>query len=242
MLLQSILCYFRLLFFFIYYVIKILFFHIFFPRRLKNCDVQDKIIDQWSKKMLEIVDAKVIVQGDTSKLSLEDSYFVLMSNHCSLFDIPVIFQALPYRKIRMVAKVELKKFPLLGMAMEAMNFVFIDRRNMQNAVKNLANAKQLMKEKGLKIWMAPEGTRSKHPQVLQPLKKGGFILSIELGAKILPIWIKGTSTIAPAKSLLFKKGQKVEVFIGQPIDSMDYSLEKKEELISRFICEIRALQ
>ena len=66
-----------------------------------------------------------------------------MSTHASHYDIPVSFVSLP-GSIRMLAKKELFKIPLLGQAMAAAEFPSIDRSNRQNAVRDLDRARAMM--------------------------------------------------------------------------------------------------
>ena len=52
--------------------------------------------------------------------------YVVMSNHQSHYDIPVMFQALGTR-VRMIAKTELFKIPVMGRAMLDSGFIELDR-------------------------------------------------------------------------------------------------------------------
>lgn len=230
---RSSIMYIQLLFYFALTVLKCLI-------NLKsNLEKQDEIIYRWSKKMLSLVHAQLTLPQNIDWIP--GRRYIIMSNHCSLFDIPVIFQTFPKSTIRMIAKSELKKYPLLGFVMRHFHFVFINRSSRSQAIKELNVAKKLMQEKDIKIWMAPEGTRSLDPTQLQVLKKGGFILSIDVEAIIIPVWIAGTSNIIAAKSLRFAKGQNVEVKIGEPIDTRLYKLDQKDILIEEFRKRMHAL-
>lgn len=191
----------------------------------------DKRIHYWIDQLLNKVQVeyKVInpynIQPEPGKLT------ILMCNHSSAYDIPLSFKAFPQCSIRMLAKKELSKFPVLGKAMTAAEFPFIDRKNRYQAIKDLAYVKELMGS-GIVIWVAPEGTRSKDG-TLGPFKKGSFITAIEAKATIIPIGIRGANTILPARSFNIHLKQKAEIHIGKPIDASQFTLANKAELLAQ---------
>ena len=80
----------------------------------------DERLERWSRRLLEQARVSLVVEGlDNSRSSRP---FVVMSNHQSLYDIPVIFQTLG-RRIRMVTKRELFRVPVWGRAMRVAGFV-----------------------------------------------------------------------------------------------------------------------
>jgi 1-acyl-sn-glycerol-3-phosphate acyltransferase len=157
----------------------------------------DDVMQRWCAELFRIG------QGDIEAFGLEHAAdaargpgagraYVLMTNHQSLMDVPSVVKTFPGR-LRMVGKRELGDLPVWGHAMKAAGVVFVDRGNRAQSIKALDRAKAQLLE-GTSIWIAPEGTRSKDGE-LGPLKKGGFHLAKQLGAPILPAWIKGTREI-----------------------------------------------
>src|SRR5262249_4599437 len=126
-------------------------------------------------------------------------------------------------------KKELMRVPIWGLAMKRADFIFVDRENRTQAMRDLVVAKEKMMT-GIAIWMAPEGTRSKNGK-LNVFKKGGFMLALETGAIILPVGIRGAEKILPAKTLKFTLNQQVEVHVGKPIDTRNYTVKTRNELI-----------
>lgn len=145
---------------------------------------------------------------------------IVMSNHQSLYDIPVLFQALP-SPLRMVSKIELESVPVWGAAMRASGFIFIDRSNHAQAIESLATARQRLAD-GVSVWIAPEGTRSRDG-ALGKFKKGGFVLAQELGVPIVPVSIQGTSEILPARTWDLVEGKTVRVTVHPRVDPRDFS-------------------
>lgn len=188
----------------------------------------DKMIRIWSNSLMRMCRIHLTFHG-LDKLQLEPGKrYMIMSNHSSLLDIPVGFLLLKDRSVRMVAKSELSKVWLFGRACRAAEICFIDRDNREQAIKDLAFARQKM-ESGIVIWIAPEGTRSEDGQLL-PFKKGAFRLAIDTGAIIIPVAIKNMEKVLPKKSWKLSLHQNVEVHYGDMIDTADYSVTKRHAL------------
>ena len=146
--------------------------------------------------------------------------FIVMSNHQSHYDVPVLYYVLGGR-MRMVAKTELFTFPIFGRAMREAGMIEVDRADRRRAFASLAAARQQL-EGGTHIWIAPEGTRSDTGGLL-PFKKGGFVLALDMASPILPITIKGTRDVLPSHGMLSRYGVEVHVTIHPPIDTTEYA-------------------
>ena len=199
----------------------------------------DKVIHAWSDKLLKTVEAEYEVINPYHVEPQAGQATILMCNHSSAYDIPLGFKAFPRHSIRMLAKKELSRIPILGKGMSAAEFPFVDRRNRIQAIKDLEYVQQLM-QSGIVIWIAPEGTRSKDG-ALAPFKKGAFITAIQAKATIIPIGIRGAFNILPGKTFNIHLKQKAEIHIGQPIDAAQFTLDNKEELIAQTYQAIRQL-
>ena len=145
--------------------------------------------------------------------------YVVMSNHQSHYDVPVLYYVLGGR-MRMVAKKELFKLPLFGRAIRDAGMIEVDRGNHQRAIASLATAKAQLAA-GTHIWLAPEGTRSETGDLL-PFKKGGFVLALDMEAPILPITIQGTRDVLPSHGMFSRKGVEVHVTIHAPIETSSF--------------------
>src|SRR3990172_4449966 len=136
----------------------------------------DRYILRWSEKLLNNIQLKFTVHNPNKVELNKDKRYILMSNHASLYDHPIIFAAFP-PSIRKIGKVELFRIPLFGRTLTAAEFISIDRKNRHQAIKDLQRAREKMEE-GVHIWISPEGTRS-HDGKLGQFKKGGFITAIQ---------------------------------------------------------------
>jgi 1-acyl-sn-glycerol-3-phosphate acyltransferase len=189
----------------------------------------DQRIQAWVKDLLDYTKVDLTVINPMNVQPIPGQATLLMCNHTSLYDIPLTYAAFPGLRIRMLAKKELRKVPLMGRSMEAAGFPFVDRHNRQQAIEDLNKVREMLSD-GIVMWIAPEGTRSVTGH-LGRFKKGGFITAIQAQAQIIPIVIKGANQILPARSFQLSLHQKVEVIVGQPIDASEYSMEQKDELI-----------
>lgn len=199
----------------------------------------DKTIHHWIDQLLNKVQVQYSVINPYNVEPKAGQATILMCNHSSAYDIPLGFKAFPKHSIRMLAKKELSKVPLLGKGMAASEFPFIDRKNRYQAIKDLAYVQELM-ESGIIIWIAPEGTRSKDGK-LAPFKKGAFITAIQAKATIIPIGIRGAFNILPARSLRINLKQKAEIHIGKPIDASQFTADNKDALIQQTYDAIKEL-
>jgi 1-acyl-sn-glycerol-3-phosphate acyltransferase len=190
-------------------------------RNQLNADVINQRISSWAAQTVAVTQMDVRVEGKENFPA--DSRVMVMSNHQSNFDIPVLYYALTPR-IRMVAKKELFRVPLFGPAMKAGGFIEIDRQNRERAIQSLEQARQIM-ESGVPVWMAPEGTRSLDGNLL-PFKKGGFYLASEMGADIVPVGLSGTRDALPPFQLKTSFRQRIGVVVGKAIQSAGKSREQ----------------
>ncbi len=189
-------------------------------------DVCSRRISAWSESLVRL--ARVDIEVSGLEHAATEERFVVMSNHQSYYDIPVLFQAL-HRPMRMVAKKELFRVPFFGHAMTAAEFVRVDRGDRRQAFEAIDRAKELV-ESGLDIWIAPEGTRSKNGE-LGEFKRGGFHLALGTGARILPVTLTGTSRVMPTSGFKIIKKQDVRVAVSPPIDPKDFGRKRLPDLV-----------
>jgi 1-acyl-sn-glycerol-3-phosphate acyltransferase len=174
----------------------------------------DELLRWWGRKIFASGNGGLSVSG---RHHFEPGQpYVVMSNHRSLVDIPALFLATP-GSLRMVFKQELTRVPIWGRALVASGFVPVNRGSRGKAIAQLEEAKKSL-ARGICIWIAPEGTRSRDGE-LGAFKKGGFHLAQQLGVPIIPTWIEGTEKMVPADSLRASYDQQASVTFGEPIET-----------------------
>ena len=174
----------------------------------------DQLLHWWGRKVLAAGNVGLEVSGQEHMVP--GSPYVVMSNHRSLIDIPALFLAVP-SSMRMVLKQELTRIPIWGRALVASGFVPVDRGNIARARQQLEEAKKSL-ARGICIWIAPEGTRSRDGE-LGPFKKGGFHLARQLGVPIVPAWIEGSEEIVPVDSFAVRYDRSMTIRFGEPVST-----------------------
>lgn len=206
-----------------------------FGRKVRS--YMNKRIGIWIKNMLHIVRAKCKFFNPYGVEFRLDRPYVIVSNHLSHYDIPLIFATFPGESIRMIAKKELFNMPIFGWGIRAGECISIDRGNPRQAIKDLSAAKEKMLS-GIKIWIAPEGGRSRTGK-MGVFKKGGFKLALDAQAIIIPVAIVGSNKILPPGTFDISLDETVEIHICKPIDTMDYTLKDLSRLMEDTAAEIK---
>lgn len=165
----------------------------------------------WGQQLCRFCGVDVQVQG--GERVRWDQPLIVMANHQSYLDIPVLYAALP-EPFGMLAKQELFRVPVFSSAMRALRCVPIDRGNRRQSFESLKQAADLVRS-GNSIVVFPEGTRSDDNSIRE-LKKGPFYLSEMAAVPIVPVGIRGTRD-ALAKNGVLVHGAKVRVSIGEPL-------------------------
>jgi 1-acyl-sn-glycerol-3-phosphate acyltransferase len=200
----------------------------------KKGNVPHLVARLWGRSILFFSGVHVDIKG-LAHLPARRSC-ILMANHQSNFDIPVLLGCLPIQ-FRWLAKKELFKIPIFGRGMRGCGYISIDRTNRKLAFESLKEAARKIRE-GVSVMIFPEGTRSRDGRI-RPFKKGGFVLSVDAGVPIVPIVIYGTHVMMP-KGRLLVKSQDVRMEILAPIHTSEYTRKTKDELMEKVrmaICE-----
>ena len=130
---------------------------------------------------------------------------IVMSNHVSNLDPPVLLPSIPGMTSVMLKK-ELMRIPLLGTAMRMGRFVPVARgHSREEATRSIAAARQALQH-GMHLTIFPEGTRSPDGKLL-PFRKGGFFLATEAGAPVVPVVIRGTDRLMRRGSFTLQPGE-----------------------------------
>lgn len=166
----------------------------------------------WSRLILVTTGVRVAVEG-LERLTPGRSY-VFVSNHQSIYDIPVLFWSLPYQ-LRIIAKESLGSFPFLGWHLRRTGHMLVDRRKPDSAA--ILGWAARLRSQGLSLIVFPEGTRSEDGRVA-PFKGGSFHLALGTGLPIVPLSISGSRHVMLRGRLATYPGD-VKLVIHDPIDT-----------------------
>lgn len=107
-----------------------------------------------------------------------------MSNHASLFDIPLLEAYIP-TFVRGVEALRQFKWRVYGWAIRRVGNIPIDRKNIHASIKSMKKTEKILK-KGQSIVILPEGHRTLDGNLGQ-FKKLPFHLAKQAGVPIIPI-------------------------------------------------------
>ncbi len=157
--------------------------------------------------------------------------YIVMMNHVNFFDPFVFYAAFP-GPARGIEEEKHFRWPLYGAVIRRIGQIPVDRKNHQRAMESLARAAKLIRERaGYSFVILPEGTRTRDG-LLQPFKRGGFLLALESGLEILPIVQVGAGRINRRGSRLVRPG-RIEIFFEPPVSAAGFTRETLDALMDR---------
>jgi len=157
-----------------------------------------------------------------------DRTFIFVSNHQSIYDIPVIFATLPYQ-LRIIAKESLGSFPFLGWHLRRNGHLLVDRRNPDRA--GILRRWRALVGEGLSLVIFPEGTRSADGRVGR-FKAGSFLLAVEAQLPVVPLSIDGTRHVMRKGRLMTSPGH-ARLVVHEPIDTAGLAVSDARQLAER---------
>ena len=133
----------------------------------------------------------------------DDRPVMLCANHSSAWD-PILFVAAIWTgyPLRIMAKKQLLRIPILGSILKAIGVFAVDRGN--SDILAVKTAIQSLKQ-GWNLLIFPEGTRVKNPGQAE-VKGGAAMMAIRSGVDMVPMFID-------TKKRLF---HRVRIIIGRP--------------------------
>jgi 1-acyl-sn-glycerol-3-phosphate acyltransferase len=194
--------------------------------------VYDRAGREWGRKLLRLNGIPVSTEGEEQ---IPGGPCVFVANHVSWVDIWALVAVLPGR-VRFLAKRELLLVPVFGWAMKRAGHRPIDRQNRRAAFDAYAEAVRLIQE-GTRAIIFGEGTRSRTGELL-PLKKGPFVLAIQAGVPVVPVYLEGSYQVLPKGSIALRP-RPVRVLVGEPLATDGLTYEDRETLSLR--CRERLL-
>ncbi len=186
-------------------------------RKIKDPLEKKKLRLAYAKAQLDVLNIEVKVEN-AEKLPSQGQY-LLISNHRTIIDPPIIEIALENTKIfgLWISKKELYNSLFFGLFVRNAGSVLLNREKSQMS-GFFSDVKKGVKE-GSSIFIFPEGTRNKTDKPLSTFKEGSRIIALKNRLPILPVYIK-TNAGEALKNALKDNTQKQEltIVIGDMID------------------------
>ncbi len=188
-------------------------------------DFGHKCARAWSWLILKTSGVRVEVSG-LERLDPSRSY-ICAANHQSIYDIPIVFAALPLQ-LRIISKDSIGRVPFLGWHLQRTGHLLIDRsKSGAGTMKKLA---RLVRQRHSLI-IFPEGTRSIDGSVAK-FKGGSFLIAVDAGLPVVPISIQGSRHVMFRGRLMVCPGT-VSVTIHQPIETAGVPRDEVRDFSAR---------
>lgn len=138
---------------------------------------------------------------------------VIVANHASYLDGPVLTAALP-TTFTFVIKREMLAVPLAGTLLARLGSIFVERFDPEKGVADAAAVTEAVR-RGESMVVFPEGTFRREAGVL-PFKMGAFLTAAQAGIPVVPVAIRGTRAILRGDERGLRRGP-IAVEVGEPI-------------------------
>ena len=191
----------------------------------------------WSRWILGTTGVRVDARG--LDRVVRDRSYIFVSNHQSIYDIPVLFASVP-AQLRIIAKASLGAFPVIGWHLRWTGHLLVDRK--RAGVTALGQVARMI-ERGDSLIVFPEGTRSRDGRVAR-FKRGLFLLAIEAGADLVPVAVSGTRHVMLKGRLMTCPGD-VSIVVHDPIptggltrDDVTRLAEQAQGVVSATVAEL----
>jgi 1-acyl-sn-glycerol-3-phosphate acyltransferase len=175
---------------------------------------------------LFLAGTRIVVEG-RERLA-DHGNAMIMANHVSHLDAPVLLLAFGI-DFKAVAKKEVFYLPFFNSVLRFAGFIEVDRSNRAQATRAIARAVSALKA-GACFLIFPEGTRSRTGE-LGPFKKGGFVVAMDAGSRIVPVALQGTRELMPRGGFRIRPGT-VRVRVLDPVIAGSYSYDDRDLLIA----------
>jgi fatty-acyl-CoA synthase len=139
---------------------------------------------------------------------------VLVANHASYGDVPLLMGALP-DDVLFVAKKEVLHWPLVGPFMRKVGHLAVERFDVHRSVADADAVAHALRE-GRSVVFFPEGTFTSAAG-LRPFRLGAFKAAAETGVRVIPLALRGTRW--PLRDgLSLPRPGRVDLWIGAPLE------------------------
>lgn len=152
--------------------------------------------------------------------------YVVVSNHQSLADIPLIAH-LPL-DAKWLGKATLFRIPVVGWMMRMAQDVPVERGDRRKAAQALLECARYLR-RGCSVVFFPEGTRSPAGEVL-PFNDGPFQLAIREQTPVVPVVVEGTGSALPRNTWVFGGVVDIHLRVLEPVPVADLTVKQTGEL------------
>ncbi|AJA68181.1 1-acyl-sn-glycerol-3-phosphate acyltransferase [Myroides odoratimimus] len=157
-----------------------------------------------------------------------DRPIIFVSNHQSMFDIPMIIWFFRKNHPKFVSKKELGKgFPSVSYNLNHGGSVLIDRKDAKQALSAIKGLGQYITKHNRSAVIFPEGTRSRDGKLKRFSENGVKMLcKFAPDALVVPLTINNSWKIFRFGNFPYGLGAKISLYAHQPFAVKEYSFEE----------------
>ena len=172
-------------------------------------------------KAFKIAGVDVDIEGEEHLGTRGD--YVFISNHQSMFDIPIFGGILRTQMPRFVSKQSLAKgIPTVSLYLRKGGNALIDRRDKEQALTAISEMGEWCQNRGVSAVIFPEGTRSRDGSLGDYRVPGAAaLLAAASTLPVVPTTIDGSWIVFRNNMFPVPFGTKVRVRLGTPIERTD---------------------
>lgn len=174
-----------------------------------------------------VVGIKIKLVGP--KITNSSPSSIIVSNHSSTLDM----MASPYHlpsNVAPLAKAEIKKIPMIGYMFKAVS-VFVDRKDAESRKRSMDQMKEIL-NKGIFLFMYPEGTRNISNKPLKEFYDGAFKIAVAVQKPVMPLVFLNMRSVTAPKSFLMWPGKITAAYL-QPVSTLGMTEEDVPALKER---------
>jgi len=198
---------------------------------LRPMEVVMGVMQQVLLRVFNIAGTRLVVER--SDQILPRTGYIIVSNHQSMFDVPIFGGLLFSNYPKYVAKKELGRWvPSVSFNLKHGGNAIIDRRDPAQALQAIRELGEAAEKRNVAVVIFPEGTRSRDGR-LKTFRIGGVreLLAAAPNLPVVPATIDGAWKLLKNKLFPVPFGTKVRVRFSEPMQRM--AGEDAAELIAR---------
>lgn len=152
------------------------------------------------------------------KLDPNKSY-IIISNHQSMYDMPIISETFSSHHPRFIAKKEMGRgLPAISYNLKHAGHALIDRSDPKQAIPEIKRFAELLEKECAAGVIFPEGTRARRGLLKEFKKKGTLtLLQYAPNSDVIPVTIENTWKLSARISTVMPRNTEVKVIVGEPI-------------------------
>ncbi|HEY1586663.1 MAG TPA: lysophospholipid acyltransferase family protein [Polyangia bacterium] len=207
--------------------------------RARSIELRGERLQRVAREVCRVHNFQIRVEG-----ALPSKPAILVANHVSYVDAPVLASLAP---CTVIAKGEVRRWPLLGAGAAALGVLFVDRASASSGARALREAMRALAS-GVSVLGFPEGTTTRGDDVL-PFRRGLFGVARILGVPVVPIaihyasqelrWFGDTWFLPHYLRTAMRPSSLVQVRIGRAVSPAAY--HTAEDLAHRVRSQVRSM-